>query len=329
MRSSLCRLALLMLAVLLIAPAIRAAEPEPLPTQKQLHDMFDAGQYQPLLTKLARVLALKGDPAKGYDMVDLNVLKAEACIQQKQQDMAAVAANEAVKQTTATTDTKLATEARALAALLKHSQNLAYTPKAPPGSKPMPLADRNNRKAAYAALQTDMQSDVDAKLKAAKSSKSLPPIITATQSLGDMSAVETMATGSDTASQKSGDELAAEARTLIDQTLANLDKQVASIEKDADKLIDNPAETNKNGKKGKTTKTEKTAHKAGLSDSMKSQLHTIMDTCTKIISVCDDLAAVSKKEAANYKQASASADKTGKDANRVLTASYDGNVKVK
>ena len=317
-----------LLAVLLvISPAARAADPEPLPTQKQLHEMFDAGQYQPLLTKLARILPLKGDPAKAYDMVDLNLLKAEACIQQKAQDMAGVAANEAVKQTTATTDTKLATEARALSALLKHSQNLQYTPKSPAGSKPMPLADRDNRKAVYAALLADMQKEVDAKLASAKSSKSLPPIIAATQTLEDMDAVETMATGSDTASQKSGDELATEAHTLIDQTLANLDKQVAAIEKDADKLINNPAEKGKNGKTPKNE--QRTGHKAGLTDTMKGELHNIMDTCTKIMSVCDDLSSVSKKEAAAYKQASASADKTGKDANRVLTADYNGTVKVK
>src|SRR6266581_2182471 len=60
-RGVLCVWAVLLLATAL-SPSASAAEPtEPLPTSADLHKLFDDGQYQPLLAKLARVLQLKGN----------------------------------------------------------------------------------------------------------------------------------------------------------------------------------------------------------------------------------------------------------------------------
>ena len=297
-----------------------AAPPEPLPTQEQLHEMFDAGQYQPLLTKLARVLPLKGEAGKPYDMIDLNLLKAETCLQQNLQDMASVAANEAAKLGSSSPDNKLGTEAHALAALLKRSQKLQYTPKSPAGSKPMSILDRANRQAVYVALLADMQGDVDAKLKAAKTSKSLPPISTAIQSLGDMSVVETMATGSNAQSQKAGDELSSTAHTLMKQTVAALDKRVDAIQKSADKMRDL-------GPSGRvhrfTGVAEKSYRKTGLGDAERNELRDAIDACAKIAGTCTDLQAVMKKDARDFKDVVSAAEATAKQADQVLNADYN------
>ena len=64
----------LLISLLLVPGAVvRAAEAEPLPTSEELHKLYDEGQYQPLLAKLPRVLALKGPAAAKYDLVDLNL----------------------------------------------------------------------------------------------------------------------------------------------------------------------------------------------------------------------------------------------------------------
>ena len=320
MKRSLHSLCTVLIVAMALVPFAQAADVEPLPTSAELHEMYDAGQYHPLLTKLARVLPLKGEAGKPYDMVDLNLLKAETCLQQKLQDMAAVAANEAAKLGSSSPDSKLGTEARALAALLKRSQKLQYTPKSPAGSKPMSIVDRANRQPVYAALLADMQGDVDAKLKAAKTSKSLPPISTAIQSLGDMSVVETMATGTNTQSQKAGDDLSSTAHALMKQTVAALDKHVDAIQKSADKVRDL-------GPTGRVQRftgvAEKSYRKTGLSDADRNDLRDAMDTCAKIAGTCNDLQAVLQKDAKDFRDIVSAAETTAKQASQVLNTDYN------
>src|SRR4051812_25775147 len=83
-----------------------AAEPEALLTQQELHQLFDAGQYQPVLQKLARVLQLKGNAAAAYDHVDLYLLRGETFLQLKQQSQALASFQLAMKELTTPADPK-------------------------------------------------------------------------------------------------------------------------------------------------------------------------------------------------------------------------------
>src|SRR5256714_370157 len=231
--------ALLIGFVAIAAPASAVPEAEPLPTSEELHKMFDDGQYQPLLTKLARVLQLRGNSARAYDHVDLELLRADALLQLKQQISAIGAVSEAVKSINDQTDEQLAARAKATQLLFKRMQAFNFTPRtAPKGQIPQPISmlDMSKRKAAYSALLADMKQDVTVKAKAAKAGKTLPPIVDAIRSISDLRAVEMTATGSAAESQKLVDDLADQAKGLMNDALKDMKKRAKTIDDDANSL---------------------------------------------------------------------------------------------
>src|SRR5436309_2378435 len=113
---------------LFVPVASQAAGAEPLPTQDDIHQLFDQGKYPLVLQKLQRVLLLKGAAAKPYDRHDLLRLKGETQLRLKAQTAAAQAFAEAADEVAK--DTQGGDVDRATALLIKRSQNFAYTPKA-------------------------------------------------------------------------------------------------------------------------------------------------------------------------------------------------------
>ena len=295
-----------------------AAEAEPLPTAPELHKMFDAAQYQPLLAKLARVLQLKGEAGKGYDHVELATLKADTLMQLKQQASAMASLTDAVKAITEQTDPKVAVQARATLVLLKRSQVFAYTPKAPPAA-PISLLDMPKRKTAYTALLADMRAEVAAKTKVAKAGKTLPPIIEAIRGISDMRSVEMMATESDTDSAQIADDLATQGKTLMDDAVQTMSKRAAEIDTAANAALPAPRAT---AARTKGVPADTTVHKKGLDTKSMNELKQIIDTCTKIEAVAKDFEEVSKQNAAGFKEISDTADRTAKAATVTLNTDY-------
>jgi hypothetical protein len=303
---------------------VLAADPEPLPTSDELHKLFDDGKYQQVLAKLPRVLALKGPAAAGYDQVDLNILKADTFIQLKQQQQAVSALADAQKAATPKTDPKVAAKARAMQIAIKHSQAFAYKSKASKGAKSISLQDMTQRPALYTALLDDMEAEVSERVKTAKSSKTLPPIITAIQGLTDMGAVETVATGSDTASQKAADDLANGARQLMADSVKTMSDTQSKIDNDANRLVELPPRDVpvRRGDPNGRTVPERRWRKTGLTSANRDALRDIADTCQKIQDACVDFAAVSKVHAGGFQSVADTAGRLGQDAKNTMAADY-------
>ncbi len=311
-------------------PAL-AIEAVPLPTPDELHAAYDAGQFQPLLAKLTRVLNLKGDAARPYDRVDLELLRANTALQLKQQTLAAAALDEAVKAITDQTPPKRANEVIATRALVKRSSALAYTPKAGgTNNKPISLTDPAQRKPALEALLADCKVEVAAKTKSAAAGKSLLPIIAGINSIEELRAIEMTVTDADTASQDIAGQLATQAASLMDDALKNFPPRIKRIHDDANVLVANPQQqetaTNKKGKKTKTAAGPTTYHKTGLNSNYTRELNAIVETCRRVSSACKDFTRVAQKQAASFKTISDTADQSAKDATETLTADYTSNV---
>lgn len=329
--------ALIVTAVLAGAARVRGAEPEALPTSQELHKLFDDGQYQPLLNKLARVLQLKGPAARPYDRVDLELLKADALLELKQTSGAIAAAQEAVKAITEQTDDKLSARARATAVLFKRMQTFSFTAKTAvkgqPAPQPIDLLDVSKRKDAFVALLPDVQTEVTARARAVKSVKSLPPIIEAIRAVADLHAVEVMAEDTSNASEKLADDLATQAKELIGDSVGTMDKRVKVIDDDANALqpiVTGPQNTRTGtGVSSRSGPTGSGAaqigyQKRGLNSNAKTELKNIIDTCEKIVAISRDFAEVSKSSAAGFKTIGDAAANTAKAANTTLTADYSG-----
>ena len=71
----------------------------PLPTQDQLQEAFDAGNYQDVQKGLNRLLALKGKAADPYDRSALLSLRGETHLRQNMPSVAATDFEEAAKAT--------------------------------------------------------------------------------------------------------------------------------------------------------------------------------------------------------------------------------------
>src|SRR4051812_32927332 len=193
----------LLMLVLLASPGFVRAEAEPLPTSSELHKLFDDGQYQALLTKLAKVQPLNGKAAEPYDKLDLAMLKTNTLIAMKNHASATRSAAEAAKLATDDPSAKQANEALALQALLKASPKLTYAAKGANGQPGTPISiEVATRDGAYRALLADLQSEANADVRAAKDGKALPPIAVAMAKLNETSPLEKYLNKNDTAVQK-------------------------------------------------------------------------------------------------------------------------------
>src|SRR5688572_22292419 len=173
------------LAVLVVGTALGMAAParaeqETLPTGEEIHELFDDGKYPEVLKKLSRVLALKGNAAKAYDRYDLLMLKGEAHLQTRAGSAAMAAFKQAAEEAP---DPQAASVARATERLVRRSKNLAYEPAVRDpdnpsrgAGEPIDIRDARRRRDALAALFADEMAAAAPRFKAARSSRTLPPI---------------------------------------------------------------------------------------------------------------------------------------------------------
>lgn len=317
------KLSCLMLACLVAfsaSTAIAQAPAEPLPTSAELHKLFDDAQYQPLLTKLAKVLPLKGAAGAPYDMIDLSILKTDTLLQMKQQEPAVRASADAVRLITPKTDPAAAARAQTLQTLLKYSKKLEYMPKTGPAAdKPISLLDMPARDSAYAALLADLQADVAAKSAAAKTSASLPPILAALATLKEIRPVEVAVTKADAFTVKTGSDLLTQAETLLEGAITPMTARVTAIRNEANRITET-IEVDNNGNQVRVRKRQ------GLEQADTRELRNIVDTCTKVQSACVDFANVAKDHAAAFQKIAVAANTTSREATVVLTTNYNLNV---
>ena len=236
------RFVFVLCCTLVATTGIRAAEPEGLPSADDLHKLYDAKEYQPLVQKLTRVLQLKGNAAQAYDRVDMLMLRGEALMQLKQQAPAVEAFDAAAKEATnpqqkgTTYKPDEIAKARATALLVHQARLFSYTPRhveAGQKPEPIPLSDPARRPDAFKALLADQQADLTPKAKAAAHATSLGPIIQLIRGLGDLRAVEQMATSATKQSDALLVDLAEQAHKLMDAEVDRLAPATDTISKNA------------------------------------------------------------------------------------------------
>jgi hypothetical protein len=326
-----------LLACLLVCLLPLAVLADDLPSQQELHDLFKAGQYQPLLQKLSRVLGLKGAAAVAYDQVDLTMLRGETFLQLKQQAKAVEQYQAAWKMLTAANpqnarDPKTADEQkrqiRATLLLFSRSQNLQFTPKHRPTAPeqpagPFPLTDLEQRKPAFNALRADVQAELEPKVKAAKDAKSLVPVIDVMRSVGDLRALEQLTSGDNKVTDQMIKDMATHASDLMSTEVTKLDGEDAAIDGNAHQTVMThvPVRTS-NGITSSSGGPMQTAYRyKGLSANDKKTLGNNVDSLTKIASISHDFGDLGA-DAAGFKKIETDATKAAEKANITLNADY-------
>lgn len=321
-RRPLRAVSLLTLAFGLLAPVVsRAAGAEALPTQDDIHQLFDQGKYPLALQKLQRVLVLKGAAAKPYDRHDLLRLKAETHLRMKVQAAAAQAFTEAADE--AGQDTHAGDVDRAMALLIKRSQNFAYTPKVREKGKPtdpINIVEAETRKQALEALFRDEFAVAAPKIKAVQDARQLPPIIDVMATVRDVRILESAATGSTAETKKVVGDLGARAQELMADAVKRLKGPVEDIEKSANEIV--RVESVGGDPRTGGLRSDPKWKKKGIDRRDTTDLQDTIATCEKIAAACRDLADVLGDGAADFGGVRSEAGKLARRADQVLNADY-------
>ncbi len=224
--------ALLLFAVVAspAVPACAAVLAQTLPTQEEMHQLFDQSQYTQVLQKIARVLVLKGDSAKPYDRHDLLRLKAEAHLRLKEyeaSERAFVAAG------WETDDPKAAAVDLSTSVLIRRSKAGQYQPTSKDKGKmrdPIPVIGPESRKPALQALFQDELAADRPKISGVRDALNLDPICQAASLVTDLKVLEMGATdGNDDQTRQLISEVAKHAQNVMAETVHDLVKREAVI----------------------------------------------------------------------------------------------------
>jgi hypothetical protein len=318
--SFMCVLALAGAAIL--APAARAAE-DPLPTQDELHQLFDQQKYSQVLQKLQRVLILKGIAAKPYDRHDLLRLRGEASLRLKMPQQAEQAFTEASKEAVDPNDRALDL---ATQLLIHRSPAAQYQPKSKGSNGKMqdviPILDPEKRKGALAALFRDELLAEAPRIKAVRDSKSLPPIMQVMPTIASLRILELAATGGqDDETKKVTSDLAKHAEGLMGDAVQAMAKDVDAMDKYANALIEyneivaDPAYG---------TRAIPRWRKRGLQAKDQQEMRNVESTCDLIVPASREFSDTMGTDGSGFDAVRTAAEKVGRKADQILNADYRG-----
>ena len=307
-------------------PAGNAAKPaaDPAPTIEEIKRLLDEGKHREALQKLSRALALKGDAAKQYDRHELLRTKAEAHLNIKDTAAAASAFAAAAKEAP---DEASRAQDKASEIVVKRSKNLVFTPKpTKKGDKaePVEIVDPEKRKAAFAALLEEEQAAAAPAMKAAKGSKTLPPIVEALKQIGDLRMLELAATGEDAEASKMVEDLAKRAHKLMDEAVQDMAALVKDVETSANDLQPVAVPTRAPGGRGATL--TQTLKRRGLSHKDRQDLQRAIGDLKKLVPMARELAEALGEEGKDFEKVAEDGEVVGNKANEVLTTNYDDDL---
>lgn len=312
---------LLMTAALASAAPVNDP-PEPLPTNDELKQLFKQKDYAPLLQKIGRVLQLKGNAARPYDRVELLLLKADTQLQMKEQSLAVTAAAAAVKAIDPDqTDPKLAATARATEKLLRQARNYMFTPRtAPRGQIPQPISvlDLDRRPECFAAMFEDARAEILAKVRAAKSARTLLPIIEAIKAVSELRTLELAAFGKEELSAAQLDGLSLQAKDLMSKAVKDLKSQADKYHDRANEVL--PVQVPSATGIGTT----QLYYKKGLQGTMYRDLKNLVTESEQIADAAKQFADLSKATADGFGEVQDAAEKVAKSAKGTLEDDYTG-----
>ena len=316
----------------LLGPAAAGAPSDVLPSFSELQKLYDDGQYPVVLQKVTVILQLSDPATQGYDVVDLLMLKGETLLQTKDQASALAAFTQASKEASTVPTPKpgekaaparkpeQVASARAMAALVGHSGRLGYTPKALAGGvvpSPISLVDLSQRPAAFNAFLVDLKTELSPKAKAASIGDKLPPIVDVVQAIGDLRAVELIATKKTTKSDAMLAELSGRALDLMSAEVKSDAKKIDSLSNTAHKTTKFVVRDPQSG-----TATVSTGLR-GLHPDERQDLQQMEQTLERIVYTCRDFQSIEDKEhAAKFKAVNKDAMAAGKEAYKTLKDKY-------
>jgi len=307
-----------------LAPAARA-EPEPLPTQDELHQLFDQQKYSQVLQKLQRVLILKGIAAKPYDRHDLLRLRGEAFLRMKPplSQQAEQAFTEASKEALDANGVALDL---ATQLLIHRSPGLQYQPKSKDSKgkiqDAIPILDPEKRKEALVALFRDELLADAPKIKAVRDSKSLPPIMQVMPTIASLRILELAATGGqDDETKKVVSELAKHAEGLMGDAVQAMAKDVDALDKYANTLLEY-TEITADPVYG--TRSVPRWRKRGLQAKDQQELRSVESTCDLIVPASREFSDAMGTDGSGLDAVRTAAEKVGRRADQILNADYRG-----
>ena len=305
-----------------------------LPTPEEIHGSFESGNYKETLQKLSRVLALKGDAARGYDRHDLLRLKAETQLKLKDVTGGAATFEQAARE--APDDRARAVDV-ATAMVIKRSKNLSFTPSAKRAAKgagnaagndkgadksgPVDLSDPEKRKDAFALMLAEQKDEVAPKLKAAQNAKTLQPVIDALQAAGGLRTLELAATGEDAQVSGMTKDLAGRAEKMMADAIKDMTDTVKQIEESANRLQESFAPVRSPGVAGGVY-AERSYKKRGLMTPDVRDLKRVISDCKKLVPTSRELAEKLGDSGEVFKQVGKDAVEVGNKADEVLRADY-------
>jgi len=316
----------LLLTVAFLANPSRGADG--IASSEEIHRLVAEKQYPQAMQKITAALALKGPAAKSVDRADLFMLKAECHLQTRAASMAIDAFTNAAREADLSADGRQHSLASAHAALVKASKGFVYTPKSVPDkgrATPIDILDPGNRRQAFLAMFMDELAANDAKLKAAKIAKSLPPIAQLAKPLAEMEGLELAAKENSTEAEKVNSlrkELSEASKKLLADALRTLSKQVGDIDKQANTYVESYQEISDPFSSVPKFRREKVYRKKGLTDAMTKDLQDATATCDKLPLALSDLASGLKVEEKTFDPFSEEAGRIRKEIDRVLDTDY-------
>ena len=203
------------------------------PSEADIREAFDAGDYKGALQMLGRVVNLRGAAGAAYDKHEMWMLKAESHLRLKQVKAAGEAFGMAAR---ATDNSVQAATARAMQRLLAEAKAYRVTRRSPAkGDKPKSadVLDPGQRRDALTILYEDELAATRPKVEAALKARTLPPIAEALQLADGLRDLLVAAAGGDADLGELRGDLAERATKLMSKELDRVDKDVSAIRETA------------------------------------------------------------------------------------------------
>lgn len=293
-------------------------------SSEELHRLVREKEYSAALQKIAAGLQLRGTAAKAVNRFELYMLKGECHLQMKAMTLAIEAYGFAARE--AGNDAERGAAA-ANAHLMRQSKGFAYAPKSKDESgKPkaaIDILDGESRKKAFAALLADETAANDAKLKAARTARTLPPLMDAAKAVATMEGLEQAATGKSEKSSALRAGLTEQSKKVVSEALKSMSKRISEIDKEANTFVEfyqdvfdprvrNPGQLKK----------ERAYRKKGLSDPQYKELQEVNGTCDKLPQALETLAVELRSEEKAFEAMASEAGRIRKEVDRILDTDY-------
>jgi hypothetical protein len=206
-------------AACLVAVSQAAAQTPPPKTLEDAQSAFDSGDYKGCLRQVASLLSSNAVKRDSPERCDLLLLRGECLLRLKQRAPAAEAFDKAAAVTKGRGDLPRTAHATALAALVKASPDLKYTPKTRPGDPAIDIVEPATRRDAMQALFEDLQKQLAPDVEKALQDKSLASTQRRLKQFWELYSVEFTAAGAATSTEATIQDLGGHARELIAEEL--------------------------------------------------------------------------------------------------------------